>query len=342
MVKTGELANLLNAELSGSPDVEVLTVRGVSDISEGCLTFLSRKKFLADVIHSNAAAVLVDQFYDELKDKAQLKVNNPDYVFAKTLEIFYPSSSVPGAIMEGADLAEDVTIGRDVTVYPNAYISKGAFIGDKTVIYPHVFIGENAKVGSGCVIYPHVTIREHVTIGNHVTVHANAVIGSDGFGYVFEGGIHYKIPQVGIVEIGDNVEIGAGVTIDRATTGSTVIGEGTKIDNLVQIGHNVRIGEHCILVAQIGIGGSTVIGDYVTLGGQVGVADHAEIESGVMVGAKSGIMGTLKKGVYSGVPVMPHRQWLKAQAVYERLPELMKLIKQLENKVKELEGKEDG
>ncbi|HDO23452.1 MAG TPA: UDP-3-O-(3-hydroxymyristoyl)glucosamine N-acyltransferase, partial [Nitrospirae bacterium] len=296
-MKTGELAKLLSAELSGSSEEEISSVRGVSDASEGSLTFLTGKKYISEIAESAASAVLVEKFYDRFESKIQLKVPNPVFAFARALELFYIKKETPKGIMKGALVENGANIEEKSSVYPNAYICSGAEIGEGTVIFPNVYLGKGARTGRNCVIYPGVVIRENVMIGNDVIIHANAVIGSDGFGYVPEAGRHYKIPQVGAVKIGDNVEIGAGVTIDRATTGTTSIGDGTKIDNLVQIGHNVRIGRHCILVAQVAIGGSTVIGDYVVLGGQVGVADHASIESGCMVGAKSGIMGTLKKGI---------------------------------------------
>jgi UDP-3-O-[3-hydroxymyristoyl] glucosamine N-acyltransferase len=171
-------------------------------------------------------------------------------------------------------------------------------------------------------------------------VHSGSVIGSDGFGYVFEEGKHHKIPQVGGVIIEDDVEIGSNVSVDRATTGNTIIGAGTKIDNLVQIAHNVMVGKNSIIVAQVGIGGSTEIGDYVTLAGQVGIADHIMIESGTMIGAQSGVMGNIAKGIYTGSPVMPHRDWLKTQAIITKLPELYKKIRELEGKIKELEGRD--
>ncbi len=340
-MKAGELAKFLKAELSGDADIEIHAVRGMSDISDGCLTFITSKKFLPEAAGSAASAVLVGTFYEELEDKTQLKVSNPYLAFAKALELFYVKPETPKGVMGGAILEEGVSVGNDVTIYPGSYVSSGSSIGDGTVISPHVYIGKDTTIGNNCIIYPGVTIREDITIGNGVIVHPNTVIGSDGYGFVFDGGVHNKIPQVGTVEIGDNVEIGAGVTIDRATTGTTVIGEGTKIDNLVQIAHNVIIGKHCLIVAQVGIAGSTTIGDYVTLGGQVAVSDHTTIESGTMVAGKSGIMGNVKKGVYSGVPALPHRQWLKAQVVYAKLPEMMKTLKMLEDKVNKLEVKED-
>jgi len=186
-----------------------------------------------------------------------------------------------------------------------------------------------------------VSIREKAVIGNRVIIHPNAVIGSDGFGYVFEEGKHNKIPQVGIVMIEDEVEIGAGVAIDRATTGATVIGKGTKIDNLVQIGHNVRIGTNVILVAQVGIGGSSRIGDGTVLGGQAGIADHTVIEAGTRIAAQSGVVGVVKRGVYGGTLSIPQRDWLKASALFARLPELKKRIEALEKKLSHLQDQEE-
>jgi UDP-3-O-[3-hydroxymyristoyl] glucosamine N-acyltransferase len=200
-----------------------------------------------------------------------------------------------------------------------------------------VFIGEGTVIGNNCILYPHVTLRERVFIGDRVIIHSGSVIGSDGFGYVFDKGKYHKIPQVGGVIVGDDVEIGSNVSVDRATTGDTIIGKGTKIDNLAQIGHNVKIGNNSIIVAQVGIGGSSEIGDYVTIGGQVGIADHTRIESETMLGAKSGVMGHMPKGIYSGAPAIPHRDWLKSKAICAKLPELYKKIKELEEKIYALE-----
>jgi len=198
-------------------------------------------------------------------------------------------------------------------------------------------VGENTTVGKDCMIYPNVVLRENVKVGNKVIIHSGSVIGSDGFGYVFEEGRYHKIPQVGGVIIGDDIEIGSNVSIDRATTGNTIIGKGTKIDNLVQIAHNVKIGENTIIVAQVGIAGSTEVGDFVTLAGQVGIADHVKIGSGTVIGAQSGIASDLTKGFYTGSPALPHREWLRAHALFAKLPELYKKIKELEKKIKELE-----
>ena len=338
-MKLREIAEMLGGELAGDPDIEIKGAAGISDAEDGDITFLSTVKLIRECIESKASAVIVKEPIPEIK-KTQLKVANPQYAFARLLEHFYVKPFVPSGISDKAYVSDKANIGKDASVYPMVFVSDGASIGDRTVIYPGVFIGENSSVGDGCIIYPNVTIRENVKIGGRVIIHSGAVIGSDGFGYVMEKGIHYKIPQVGGVIIGDSVEIGANVTIDRATTGNTIIGRGTKIDNLVQIAHNVKVGENSIIIAQVGIAGSTEIGNYVVLGGQVGVADHTKIDDGVMVGAQSGAMGHVKKGIYSGSPMIPHRDWLKSIVIFAKLPELSKRIKELEDMIKNIERRE--
>lgn len=335
-MKLNEIAKLLDGAVTGNPDTEIKGVAGISDAREGDITFLSSAKLLKELSESKASAVLVKDEIPELK-KPQVKVPNPQYAFARLLGHFYVKPVTPSGISDKAYVSKTASIGRDVSIYPFSYVSDNVTIGDKAVIFPGVFIGEGSSIGEGCLIYPNVTVREKVKIGKRTIIHSNAVIGSDGFGYVFEKGVHFKIPQIGGVVIGDDVEIGAGVTIDRATTGNTIIGNGTKIDNLVQIAHNVKIGENAIIISQVGIAGSSQIGNYVILGGQVGVADHTIIDDGCMVGAQSGVMGHLKKGIYSGSPVISHRDWLKSVSIFGRLPELNRKIKELEDKIENIE-----
>jgi UDP-3-O-[3-hydroxymyristoyl] glucosamine N-acyltransferase len=337
-VKLKDIATLIDGEVIGDGEIEITGTAGVSDAKEGDITFLAGTKWLKDVKFSKASAVLVKETIKEL-DKPQVVTANPQYAFAKLLSIFYEKPHPFTGISSKAFVSEHADMGDNVAVYPFAYISGGAKVGSNTIIYPFVFIGENASIGDNCIIYPSSTIREGVCIGSRVIIHAGSVIGSDGFGYVFAEGSHQKIPQIGGIIIENDVEIGANVAIDRATTGNTIIGRGTKIDNLVQIGHNVRVGKNVILVAQVGIGGSSEIGDGVVLGGQVGIADHVSIEQGAMVGAKSGVMGKVSRGIYSGIPAMPHRDWLKATAIFSKLPELSKKIKELEEKIKLLSEK---
>lgn len=338
-MKLREIAELIGGEIIGDPETVIKGVAGISDASEGDITFLSNLKFVKECSESKASCVMVKDVIPDIK-KAQLKVGNPYYAFARLLGHFYVKHLMPSGISDKAYISDKAQTGKDVSISPMVFISDGVSIGDKTVIYPGVVIGENVSIGDECILYPNVTIRENIKIGSRVIIHPGAVIGSDGFGYVFEKGVHYKVPQVGGVIIGDDVEIGANVTIDRATTGNTVIGKGTKIDNLVQIAHNVKIGENSIVVAQVGVGGSTEIGSFVVIGGQVGIADHAKIDDGCMIGAQSGIMGHLKKGIYSGSPVIPHRDWLKAVAIFARLPELNKRMKELEDKIETIERRQ--
>jgi len=341
-VRLKDLAARINARPLSDADIEIKGVGGMDSAGEGFLTFITSNKLIPRLKASAAAAVIVKEPVPGI-DIPQIAAENPLLAFARALEVFYVKPYRPRGVMSGAVVSGSARLGREVTVYPMSFLSEGVAVGDRTVIYPGVFIGEGSTIGEDCVIHPNVTIREGVTIGSRVIIHPGAVIGSDGFGYVFSDDRHYKIPQVGGVIIEDDVEIGAAVAIDRATTGNTRIGEGTKIDNLVQIGHNVSIGRHCIIVAQVGIGGSTDIGDNVTLAGQVGVADHVQIEDGCIVGAKSGVQGRLKKGVYSGIPVMPHFRWLKVRALNERLPELQKKIREIEKKIGSAEkgGRDD-
>ncbi|MDP2156854.1 MAG: UDP-3-O-(3-hydroxymyristoyl)glucosamine N-acyltransferase, partial [Nitrospirota bacterium] len=294
-------------------------------------------RYLKYLANSKPSCIIVKDVIPDLTIP-QIKVMNPYYGFAKAIEYFYPKVSHPSTISTKAFIAESASIGNSVSIYPFAVVSGHAIVGDNSVIMPGVFIGENSRIGKDCLIYPNVTIREGITLGDRVIIHAGTVIGSDGYGYVFENGEHYKIPQVGGVIIEDDVEIGSNVSIDRATLGSTVIKKGAKIDNLSQIAHNVTIGERSLIISQAGIAGSTEIGEMVIIGGQVGIADHTIIDSGTIVVGGSGVMkGHIKKGVYSGYPSIPHTTWLRAQALFARLPEMNKKIRELEEKIHRME-----
>lgn len=340
-MKLSEIAEIFSGRIEGDGDIEITGVRGIEDAKEGDITYIASKKYLNVLQESKASAVIVKEKLEEI-NKPQLLVDNPQLVFVKLLQIYYSKPELKGGVSKQAFVSESCKLGKNVNIYPFCYIDDDVEIGENTVIYPFTFIGRETKIGSDCIIYSNVTIRERVKIGNRVIIQAGAVIGSDGFGYILHEGKHEKIPQIGEVLIEDDVEIGACTTIDRATTGSTVIGRGTKIDNLVQIAHNVKIGKNCIIVAQVGIAGSSKIGDNSMIAGQVGIADHVEIESGTILTAQSGVMpGKLKRGIFSGSPAMPHREWLKANAIFQKLPEIYKKIKELEEKIKQLEGKND-
>lgn len=340
-MKLKEIAALIDGKISGDAETEINGVAGIPDVKEGEITFLTDKALIRKCADSKAACVAVRDFIPEI-NKPQIIVRNPQFVFAKLLECFHVKPPEHAGVSADAFVSEKAELGREVSVYPSAYIADGAVIGDKTVIFPGVFIGAGSVIGEECIIYPNVTIREKVRIGSKVIIHAGAVIGSDGFGYVFEDGKHYKIPQVGGVVIGDEVEIGANAAVDRATTGQTVIGRGTKIDNLVQVGHNAIIGEDTVIVAHVGVGGSSEIGSSVLIGGQVGIADHIKIDDGCIIAAQAGVMENLAKGIYSGSPAMPHRDSLRATALFARLPELNRKIKELEEKISLLERRRDA
>lgn len=335
-MKLGEFSELVQGKVIGDPDIEITGASGVQDARIGDITFVTSSKFIKLLEGSAASCVIVKEPVDGLAI-SQLQVGNPYYVFAKALELFYPAPVLTPGISEAAFVAAKAVMGKGVKVFPMVYIADHAIIGDRTVLYPGAFIGSNAVLGKDCVIHPNVTIKGNVRIGDRVIVHSGSVIGADGFGYVLEKGVHYKIPQVGGVVIEDDVEIGSNVSIDRATTGNTVVGKGTKIDNLVQIAHNVLIGKNSLIIAQVGISGSSQIGDFTTLAGQVGIADHSSLEPGTIIAAQGGLTGNYKKGIYSGSPAIPHRDWLRSQALFAKLPEMNRRIKELENKLEKLQ-----
>jgi UDP-3-O-[3-hydroxymyristoyl] glucosamine N-acyltransferase len=266
--------------------------------------------------------------------KPLLRVESPRQAFLKVLEMFAPEPHHPEGIDLNAVISPEADIADDVAIGAGCVIEAGARIGQGSVLYPLCYIGRDVRIGEQCVLYPNVTVMHGVQLGNRVIVHSGSVIGADGFGYVTVDGVHRKVPHIGTVEIGDDVEIGANVCIDRAKTGATRIGSGTKIDNLVHIGHNVQIGENCLLVAQVGIAGSARIGRYVVLAGQVGVADHVHIGEGAIVAAQSGVAGNLQGGQrYFGSPAREHGKQLRLMAYTSRLPELFERVKELERKL---------
>ena len=338
-MKLKDFAEIAEGVIQGNPETEITGVAGIMEAKEGDITFVSSPKHLKDAYKSTASCLIVKELLPDIQTP-QLSVSNPYLAFAKALECFYPAASFTSGISELAVISGSAVLGKGVSVSPFAFLSDDIVLGDGTVVMPGVFIGAKTTIGQQCFIHPNVVIREGITIGNRVIIHSGTVIGSDGFGYVFEKGIHYKIPQVGGVIIEDDVEIGSNVSIDRATLGNTIICKGTKIDNLVQIAHNVKIGQNSLIVGQVGIGGSTAIGNNVTLAGQVGIADHTTVESGTMIGAQSGLAGHVQKGAYSGSPAIPHRNWLRSQSLFAKLPEINRRLKELEDKLRQL-TKED-
>jgi UDP-3-O-[3-hydroxymyristoyl] glucosamine N-acyltransferase len=341
-MKLNKIAEIVQGRIIGSPDIDITGVAGIEEAKAGDITFLSHVKNERYAFSTNASAIIAKE---EIRDVSAslIIVRNPQLAFARTLDIFYKQTFKSIGISKGTVAGENVSVGDDVSIHPMVFLGNNVSIGNRTVLFPHVYVGDNVTIGDDSIVYPQVTIREKVTVGRRVIIHSGTVIGSDGFGYVQESGKHYKIPQVGGIIIDDDVEIGANVTIDRATVGNTTIGSGTKIDNLVQIAHNVRIGKNCIIIAQVAIGGSAEISDGVILAGQVAVRDHVKIGKGVMIGGQSGVGQDISDGqMFSGTPAIPHRTWMKAQSIYSKLPEYIRRLRKLERKIEEEEKTKNG
>jgi UDP-3-O-[3-hydroxymyristoyl] glucosamine N-acyltransferase len=334
-----ELAERVGAQVIGDPSLPIEGVAGIKEARQGEITFVSNPRYIEALRTTQASAVIVSKPMKDLP-LAWLVVKDPYYAFCKIVTYFHQKPYQPTGIHPLASIGPNVKLGSDLSIYPFARVEDGAIIGNRVTLYPGVYIGEGSSIGDDSILYANVSIREKVKIGCRVIIHGGAVIGSDGFGFATHGGRHHKIPQVGIVVVGDDVEIGANVTVDRAALGKTVIGRGTKIDNLVQIAHNVTIGEDSLLVAQVGISGSTQLGNRVTLAGQVGLAGHLTIGDNVVVGAKSGVIRDVSSNDrVSGIFALPHRTWLEVQASLPYLPEFRKRLKVLEDKLANLERK---
>lgn len=333
-----ELALLVGGKLEGGDgDLEIRGMASLEEAEEGDLTFLAELKSIARLEKTRATAVIVPSPLPSLS-KPVIITANPYLAYAKIQAFFSHRPYVARGIDPRSHIGQGVKMGQEVSIYPFVFVGDRSQIGDRAVLYPGVYLGESVSVGEETILYPNVTVMDRCIIGKRVILHPGTVIGSDGFSYARDGSHYVKIPQVGIVQIDDEVEIGANCAVDRAAMSKTWIKRGVKTDNLVQIGHNVTVGEDTILVAQVGIAGSTVVGNHVTLGGQVGVAGHISIGDGVRVGGQSGITQTVPPGrVISGTPAFPHREWLKAQAIFQKLPELKRTLVALEKKVRELE-----
>lgn len=336
-----ELATLLGGKVIGDETAVVSSLGTLDEANEGQITFLANPKYAAKVSTTRATAVIVPPGAERY-GRNVIEVKNPYLAFAKLLSLFHVKPIVPRGVMAGAFVAESATLGEGVTIYPGAYVGDGVKLGNRVVLHPGVALYEGVEVADETILHANVTVREGCRIGSRVIIHSGTVIGSDGFGYAPDGKGYQKIPQIGIVVIEDDVEIGAGTTIDRAALGLTLIRRGTKIDNLVQIAHNCVIGENCIIVSQTGISGSTKLGEHVTIGGQVGIVGHLEIGDNVMVGAKSGVHNSISSGqILSGYPAFPHKEWLKSASTFPKLPEMRKTLNSLEKRIQELEAKLD-
>ena len=334
-----EIADKVGGEVIGDDRVMITGIASLDEASDGDVSFFADPRYREVVKTTKAAALLVSKTVDFFHGP-QVVVANPALAYAKVAGLFAPPIPKFSGLSPNAFVHESSEIGKNVSIYPMVYVGEGAVIGDNVTLFPGVFVGNGVKIGHDTLIYPHVAILHNCIIGNEVIIHAGSVIGSDGFGFVRDGSRNIKIPQIGIVQIDDQVEIGANNTIDRAAMGKTWIKRGVKTDNLVQVAHNVVIGEDTIIVAQTALGGSVQVGNGVIIGGQVAVSDHVKIEDGVMIGSQSGVPKSIARGqIVSGTPAMPHRLWLKTRGLITRLPQAMARLKSLEKQVSELESR---
>ena len=337
--RLSEIAAYLEATVVGDAAVEIRDIKGLDEAGEGDLTFLANPKYRKKIATTEASAILIDRPV-EGTNKNFLIVKDPYGALARLLTLFYPEERDFQGVSPEAFVDPDAIVEEGATVYAGAFVGKGAKIARGAVLYPGVYIGPGAVVGEDSILYPNVTVYRRCLIGNRVILHAGVVVGSDGFGFANPGLENRKVPQVGIVQIDDDVEIQANTTIDRGTLGKTWIQRGAKIDNLVQIAHNVVIGENSIIVSQVGISGSTRLGNRVIIGGQAGLVGHINVGDNVMIAARSGINKDIPaSSIMSGAPAIPHRDWLRLNAHILRLPEMHKTISELKKKIEELEKK---
>jgi UDP-3-O-[3-hydroxymyristoyl] glucosamine N-acyltransferase len=335
----GSIAAAIGGTVEGDPGTPILGVAGLREAETGELSFLANPKYSHAVAVTRASAVIVGPGFQDTRNCALIRVENPDKGFTQAVMLLAPAPVVPAAgIHPTAVVAPDAKIGAGASVGPCCVIEPGVVIGARCAIGAGCYIGHGCRIGDDCRFHAHVSLREHVKVGNRCIIHNGAVVGSDGFGYYKQGDAWVKIPQVGVVEIGDDVEIGANTTIDRARFGRTVIGNGVKLDNLVQIAHNARVGENTAMAAQTGISGSTVIGKRVQMGGQSGAAGHITIGDDAVVLGKSGVTKDIPAGAkVIGFPAAQHEKAARLHAHVARLPELKARVAELESRILELE-----
>jgi UDP-3-O-[3-hydroxymyristoyl] glucosamine N-acyltransferase len=338
-VKLTELAERLECRLEGDGATDITGVAGIEQAAPGDVTFFSNQKYAGALASTRASAVIAADDAPAAPC-AVLRTRHPYLAFAKAVEILAPEVHPAPGVHPLAWIGAGVALGAGVSIGPFVAVGDGASIGDRTVVYPHASIGAGARIGAECVIRAHVSVRERVQLGRRVVLQDGAVIGSDGYGFARRpDGTHHKIPQTGAVVIEDDVEVGANAAIDRPAVGETRIGAGTKIDNLVQIAHGVRLGRDVLIASQTGIAGSTVIEDRVTIGGQVGIAGHITVGRGSTLAGQSGVTNSVDPGTFvTGYPAIPNREWLKASTVFKKLPELRKTVADLERRIAELEA----
>jgi UDP-3-O-[3-hydroxymyristoyl] glucosamine N-acyltransferase len=332
-IRLADLAAAVGGEAAGDPDLRIMGAAGLEDAFPGAIVRVEHPRHLQAALDGPASALLVPRNFAPV-EKPCVRVDGVPLAFVRCLQLFSREETPPPGIHPTAVLGPGVAVGEGCSVGAYAVLGRDVRLGPDVVIHPHVVLGEEVEVGAGSRIFPHAVLYAGTILGARVRIHSGAVIGSDGFGYEWTGQEHLKKPHNGRVRIGDDVEIGANSTVDRATTGETFIGPGTKIDNLAQIAHNVRTGAHCLLVAQVGVAGSSTLGNGVVLAGQAGVSDHVHLGDGVRVGAGSGIVHDEPPGaVISGYYQRPHREHLKIHAALGELPGLLRRVRELERRL---------
>lgn len=339
MAKLQTLADLVGGELQGNPGLDILRVAPIDQAQPGDVTFVANPKYLAKLKQCQASAVLLAPGVKAPGGLNLIICDNPYLAFAKILTFLQGAKRSPQGVMAGAFVAESAVVDESATVYPGCVVGERVTLGVGTVLYPGVVLYDDVTIGKDCLLHAKSVVREGCRLHDRVILQPAAVIGSDGFGFAPDGESYYKIPQVGIVVLEDDVEIGSGSCVDRAALGETRICRGTKLDNLVQIGHNVKVGENCILVSQSGIAGSTTIGNHCTFGGQSAVSGHLTVGDNVMIGARGGAAGDVAANqILSGTPLMPHKQWLRSTMVFPKLPEMRKDLQKMKKRLEELES----
>jgi UDP-3-O-[3-hydroxymyristoyl] glucosamine N-acyltransferase len=342
IMKLSEIAEKLSCVLEGDGAIEISGVAGLEEAEAGQLTFLSNPKYTAKLSHTAAAAVIVSNDFQNSvgREMPLLRHSNPYLTFARAIELFYSPPAVPEGVHPTAIVAASARVGRNVRIGSHSVIGDNVQIGDNVAVYPNCTIYTGASIGEESIIHSNCVVREYVEIGARCILQNGVVIGADGFGYAKkDDGSWYKIVQSGRVVLENDVEVGAGATIDRATIGETRIKRGAKIDNLVMVGHASTVGENTLLCAQVGLAGSSKVGNNVTLAGQVGVAGHLTIGDNVVATAQTGIPNSVDAGkVISGYPAIENRAWLKSSAIFQRLPELQKAVRELQKRIEGLEN----
>ncbi len=337
MATLRELADRVGAKIAGDPDLQIRRVAAIDEAEEGDITFISNPKYRNQLLSTRASAIIVPSSVKPAGYNLLIS-RNPYLDFARILTHMQGPRPEARGVLPGAMIDSSARISENSTIHPGCIVGADVKVGRGSVLFPGVVLYEGVEIGEDCTLHAGVVVRERCRIGNRVIIQPSSVIGSDGFGFAPDGTRYFKIPQVGIVVIEDDVEIGAGSCIDRATLGKTRIGRGVKIDNLVQIAHNVDVGEDTIIVSQVGISGSTRIGKHCTFGGQSATAGHLSIGDNVTIAARGGVTNDVEPDrIMAGLPLMPHKEWLKATTSYARLPEIRKEISRMKRQLEELE-----